>query len=57
MRKNFCFKSLVFIVLALTGLMVFVRCEKSGGGDDGTVDVSEVLFSLPTQIEAERPDW
>ena len=53
MRKNFCFKSLVFIVLALTGLMVFVRCEKSGGGDDGTVDVSEVLFSLPTQIEAE----
>ena len=53
MRKYFCIKSLAFILLIITGLVALVQCGKSGNGDDGTADVSEILFSLPTQIEAE----
>ena len=53
MRNSFCFKSFIFMMLALVGIMIMVQCSKTSNGDDGTVDVSEILFSLPTKIEAE----
>ena len=42
----------VLACLALFGLMAF-SCDKSKTDEDATVDVNSVLFSLPTQIEAE----
>ena len=53
MRNSFCFKTFIFVMLALVGIIIMVQCGKTGNGDDGTVDVSEILFSLPTQVEAE----
>ncbi len=53
MNKNFYYKSLAFVILAMTCLLTLVQCSNSGNGDDGTADVSEILFSLPTKVEAE----
>lgn len=53
MRNSFCFKTFIPMMLALVGIIIMVQCGKTGNGDDDTVDVSEILFSLPTQVEAE----
>lgn len=54
MKNNFFYRTLSFTLLALTCMMSLTRCGgNSGNGSDGASDVSEILFSLPTQIEAE----
>lgn len=45
---------LLSVLLTVLSLTLFVNCGGSGKEDeDGTTDVSGILFSLPTQIEAE----
>lgn len=54
MRNNILVKILSFALLAALALGMFTNCGGSGKEDsDGAGDVSSILFSLPTQIEAE----
>ncbi len=53
MRKNFFRKAASFTILAFICLLGSIQCGKAEKGGDGGIDVSGILFSLPTQIEAE----
>ncbi len=53
MGKNFFIRFVSFFLLAALCLGSLVGCGGNEKGDDGSGDVSEILFSLPTKIEAE----
>lgn len=54
MRNKLFIRILSFALMTVLGVGAFVNCGSSGNSDgDGAVDVSEILFSLPSQIEAE----